>query len=30
MKIYVAGVEALKKKQRQDENLVYNQNWWKN
>jgi hypothetical protein len=30
MKIYVAAVEALKKKQRQDENSVYSQNWWKN
>jgi hypothetical protein len=27
MKTYVAAVEALRKKERQDENSVYHQNW---
>jgi hypothetical protein len=32
VKIYVAAaaVEALRKKETQDENSVYHQNWWKN
>ncbi len=30
MKIYVAAVEALREKERQDEtHLVHHQNWWK-
>jgi hypothetical protein len=28
LKIYVAAVEGLRKKERQDENSVYDQNWW--
>ncbi len=30
MKICVATVEALRKKERGDETSVYHQNWWKN
>jgi hypothetical protein len=30
VKIYVAAIEALKKKERQDETSFYYQNWWKN
>jgi hypothetical protein len=30
VKIYVAAVEVLRKKERQDEASVHHQNWWKN
>jgi hypothetical protein len=30
VKIYIAAVEALRKKERQDKNPVYHQNCWKN
>jgi len=29
VKIYAAAVQALRKKETQDENSVYHQNWWK-
>jgi hypothetical protein len=30
VKIYVAAMEALRKKERQDETSFYHQIWWKN
>jgi hypothetical protein len=30
VKIYVAAVEALKKKEKEDKTQFYHQNWWKN
>jgi len=29
VKIYVAAVKALTQNEKQDENSVYHQNWWK-